>query len=369
MSEQSRYTYYINSILPGMAEYSFEDKERCISAHLAYMLDRLQSMFKWEGLPDTIPERSLELYLMINGNVCIAKDQEGELYAFTGGLGGPPDPYYMPTKYVVTNPALKLSKTYDIGTDCVVIPNDSMYIGMMPLLKRYATALAENELSINIGSINTRVIDIISAPDDRSKASAEKYLEDVRAGKLGVIGENAFLEGIRVTPSGSGGTRNSLTSLIELEQYLKGGWFQEIGLMASFNMKREALNSAESEIDNDSLLPLIDNMLDMRRKGADKINEMFGTDISVDFSSSWKDNIEEIEAVQEKLENEADIDEPQEAVTDEIPEDPEETEEPEEPEEPEETSIEEIKEDVEEIKGDIEEIKEELEVTESDQTE
>jgi hypothetical protein len=351
MSELSRYNLYIDSILPGMSEYDFVDKSKCRAAHVAYMLDRLQSMFRWEGLPDTIPQRILELYLMINGNVCFY-EHEGDLYVYTGGMGGEPDVYYMPTIYTIANPAQRLSVNAKIDEDCVVIPNDSLYIGMMPLCRRYAEALTENELSMNIGIINTRIIDYISAPDDRTKKAAEEFLAQVKNGNLGVIADNAFLDGIRVAPSGQTGARNSLTSLIETEQYLKGSWFQEIGLQASFNMKREALNSAESEIDNDSLLPLVDDMLKQRQLGAERVNAMFGTEISVTLASSWEDNAVELDAVLEKMENEAEAEEPEEDAAGETEEEsvgePEEESEEETEEEPEEDTEEEPEEDTEE---------------------
>ena len=53
-------------------------------------------------------------------------------------------------------------------------------------------------------------------------------------------------------------------------------------------MKREALNSAESALNDDILYPLIDEMLEERQKGVEKINKLYGTNISVELSSVWK---------------------------------------------------------------------------------
>lgn len=287
----NKYVYGLLGISP---EFDFAEKSSCIKQHIAYMLNRTQSMFKWDGLPDTIPERSLELFLQTNGNVCWYK-YENDLYVFTGGMGGEPDPYYMPTIYIIANPALKLSKSLKINEECIVMPNDSLYLGLLPMFTRYATGITENELSMQISMINSRIIDLISAPDDRTRESALKYLEDVKAGKLGVIAENAFLDGIKAQPYYNSSNGSGLTSLIEMEQYLKASWFNELGLNANYNMKRESLNTSESQMNNDALLPLVDDMLNCRKRAIDKINDMFGTNISVDLSSSWEDNAEEIE--------------------------------------------------------------------------
>lgn len=295
-----RFNEYLHDILPGCNPYDFADKDKCIQQHITYMLNRTQSMFRWNGLPPTIPERVLELFLQINGNVCFYEYDE-DLYIFVGGLGGEPNVYYMPTKYTIANPALKLSKTLDIDIDCVVVPNDSMYCGLIPLFSRYASAMTETELSIDIAIVNSRIVDLISAPDDRTKASAEKFLEDIRQGKQAVISENSFLDGIKAQPYGATGTHNTLTNLIEMMQYQKASWFNEMGLNANYNMKRESLNSAESQLNNDALLPLVDNMLEMRKIGAEKVNKMFGTNITVSLASSWEDNEIEIEESQESI--------------------------------------------------------------------
>lgn len=298
------YQHFIEKILPSCTPYDFKNKDLCVDTHILYMLNRLQSMFKWEGLPESIPQRSLELYLMIGGHCCFAK-WDDTLYVFQGGLGGEPDPYYMPTIYTVSNPALKMSNMFKIGIDCVVVPNDSMYAGLIPLCSRYATLLTENDLSIRIASINSRIPSLIGSPDDRTTKSAEKYLSDIEKGELGIIAENAFLDGIRTQPYGSTSNSNLLTNLIELEQYLRASWFNDLGLNANYNMKRESLNSSESQLNNDALLPLVDDMLNQRRIACEKINAMFGTNISVDLASSWEDNQEELDAEQDALETES----------------------------------------------------------------
>ena len=284
---------YIDALFAGCPDYDYTHKPACIRQHVMYMLNRTQSMFRWSGLPDSIPERSLELFLQTNGNVCFYK-YNGDLYVFTGGMGGEPDVYYMPTIYTIANPALKLSKSVHIGTECIVMPNDSLYMGLLPMYTRYAAGLTENELSMRLAIINARVVDLISAPDDRTQASAEKFISDMIDGKPGIIAENAFLDGIRAQPYGAA-ENHVLTDLIEMEQYLKASWYNDLGLNANYNMKRESLTTSESQMNNDALLPLVDDMLQCRQRAVDAVNSMYGTDISVDLASSWKDNQEQID--------------------------------------------------------------------------
>ena len=288
--------------------YNFKDKTKCIDNKISYMLARTQSMFTYTGLPDTLNSRIIELYLQVNGNLCITNiekdiiDKSGHpdltpgLYAFTGGLGGEYDIYYMPTIYAIANPYLNYSKNLKIDEECVVIPSDSMYYGLLPLFQKYATALTENELSMNIATIVLRLQAIISASDDNVKKSAEKYLKDITDGKLGIIADNEFLENsLKVTPYATTGAHTTIQNIIELEQYLRATWYNDLGLNSNYNMKRESINAGESQLNNDALLPLVDNMLKCRKDGFDKVNKKYGTNIQVELNSSWKFNADEIE--------------------------------------------------------------------------
>lgn len=300
------YSYYFDRF--GCKMYDFNDKELALRHYLVYMLNRTQKIFEYKNLPGTIPKRMLEFLLQVNGFACVTKVKD-KLYAFRGGLGGEPDPYYRPTLCVVANPALKFNETLKIDEDCVILRNDSFMYGLLPLFTRYASAMVENDISFRMASINTRIQAILSAPDDATEAAAEKYLKDVADGKLGAIQVNAFLDGITAIPMTT--SIRTFTDLIEYQQYLKASWYNEIGLNANYNMKREKLSTTESQMNNDALLPLVDDMLESRRVGLEKINAMFGTHISVEFASSWEKLIEEFQAemVSERSEGEVGTDE------------------------------------------------------------
>lgn len=273
-------------------KYDFKNKDKNIDEMLRYMLRRSTQMFKYNGLPDSIPKYILELYLQTNGNVCFYKHNE-KLYVFTGSMGGELNEYYLPTIYTIANPFLNLTKNLVIDKDCVVVANDSCYQGMLPQFKKYATGLVENELSMNIASINSRMISLISASDDRTLKSAESYIKHILDGDLSVISEDAFLDGIKVQPYAKV-TNDTFSKLIEYNQYLKASWFNDIGLNANYNMKREAINSNESQLNDDMLFPTVDDMLERRKEGIEKVNEMYGTNITVELNSSWRYNVDEI---------------------------------------------------------------------------
>ena len=274
------------------------DKSKVFENYCKYTFTRTQSMFTYEGLPDTIPVQWLESYLQRNGSCCIA-EHEGKLYALLGNAGGELDEYYQPTIYTVANPALNLSKSYKIGEDCVYCKNDYDAIGLVPLVSRYCGLMTENLLTVRISDINMRMMNLLSAPDDNTLQSTIQYLKDLEDGKLGVVGETPFFEGLKLQSKGVG-NGDYMIQFIELQQYLKGSMYNELGINANFNMKREALSGQEVALNDDALMPLIDDMLKQRRAMCDELNQMFGLNVSVDYGSTWHSNVVEKQLVSEE---------------------------------------------------------------------
>ena len=265
-----------------------KDKELMLNVFMRLMLARTQSMFVYSGLPDTIPQEYLERYLQIYGH-CIIAEHGNDLYAFNGDLCGLEDVYHNPTQYIVANVALDLTKTYDINQNCILCKNDSYLQGLSLILRKYGTLLIENELTLYTLIKNSRASLLISAPDDKTKQSCELFIDKLDRGEMSIIGESQFFDGIKVQPTMQG-SAGVVIQFIELQQYIKASCLNEIGLNANYNMKRESLNSAESALNDDYLIPLIDNMLYCRQTFIEGVNTMFGTHFSVELHSAWRTN-------------------------------------------------------------------------------
>lgn len=264
--------------------YDYLDKKKNIANYRMTSINKLLSMFKYHNLPDTLPQIELEKILM-KGFACVAKVNDN-LYAFTGGLGGELDMYYRPTICVVANPFLRLTKEFKIGEDCVIIRNDSNMQGMYPLVEKYAYLMNENDVSRVIATVNTRLQILLSAGDDRTRQSADDYMQRLFDGKLATIADNAFLESLNVHTVANS-QNQALNNLITHDQYLRACFLNDIGLSANTQLKKERLISSEIETNSESLYPIVDDMLENRRIGIQQVNDMFGTNIEVEFSSSW----------------------------------------------------------------------------------
>lgn len=266
-------------------QLQIKDKDTAVTSFIARALAQTQSMFVWAGLPDSIPAKELERMLQTGGDVFVTQ-VENTLYALQGGKGGETDAYGRPTLYTVANPALQLNKTYNIQADGVLIENDPNGDSLLPLLGKYAVLYTDGLISLNTASVLTRITMLISASDDKTRQSADEFLKKILDGDFSIIGENAFFKGVQMQTAP---TTNSvyITQLIELVQYYRASMYNDLGLNANYNMKRERLNLGEVSMNVDVLLPYVDGMLRERTEAAQRINEKYGTEITVKLGSSW----------------------------------------------------------------------------------
>ena len=301
--------------LPEYEESVVLDKAYSVRTYIDYMLNRTGKMFEYDGLPDTIPAYILEQYLQTYGVVAFSHTKtiypqdrlqagikEG-VFVFRGSLGAMQDIYYRPTEFILANPVIAQGKHLKIGVECEIMKNDTRAIGMMPMFVRYAQQMAENDISIRSAQINSRQRTVIICKTDAEKEAAIEYLNQLEAGELGMLAGDRFLEGVEVVAAGSAAP-NTVIQLIELQQYLKASWFNDIGLNTNFNMKREYLSAEEIAANTDVLLPFVDDMFDCRREAVERINRMFGLNIVVRKSSSWDNKARESEAEIENMEGE-----------------------------------------------------------------
>lgn len=287
-----------------------KNKLMLIDSYFKEMMNKTIEMFEYDGLPNTIPQRELELLLQIARFVIWAQDDESKnIFVFYGGLGGMPSEYYQPTQAIVSNPYLKFTKVLNLEEfnkkgNCVVGWNDKLHMGLYPLNMRYSSLLAESDLTLKYQLVNIRFMNILTADDDTTKESIKTMFENVEDGTgYGIIVTKQFMEqsslsSVELTSSSK---QAQLKDVLEVKQYLKGSWLNDLGLNANYNMKRESINESESDLNEDALLPLIDNMLNSRKEMVEKVNKMFGTNIKVKISSSWQKLRKEI-AMREKVE-------------------------------------------------------------------
>ena len=279
------------------------DRELLFLSHANTMFLRLLGMFEWKNLPETLKAETLEKNLLRFGFAIVTdvphkeEYKDGGIYCLPGNFTGPLDADLLPTQVTVTSTWLNYSKSgLELGKDAVMIRNDTLFIGASDIVARYSSQEADLDLTLRLQAVSMRVNHVLQANDDTAMEDAKNFLKNLEEGELGVVGGDALPEMLSFDSKDYGQhSGTTIKDTLEALQWLSAHEFIEFGLNDNYNMKREAINSTETDANSDTLLTLAEEMLKWRKKGAEELNRVYGLSVSVDYSETWKRVKEELD--------------------------------------------------------------------------
>lgn len=247
------------------------------------LFERAMRLFVWKGTDDIDPHE-IESILLLNGSTGVAK-HDGKLVSFFGQYAGKPTMYYdIYEDYTVYSPLY--SANLKVGDEVALIWNNSCRNSIYPLVHRYAVLLAHLEVSLIGTLINGRTGGSVPvASTDAAVQTLHNYRNSLCNGKVVPIQDPAFLtvDFKQVDMNGS----LDVKALMETRTDLLNSFYNDIGVKTNHEKKG---NMIEEEVAaNDSMLLLnLNDMLATRQKGCEAVNELFGTNWSVDVAEELK---------------------------------------------------------------------------------
>ena len=282
--------------------YDLRDKEKSLFDFFEQTLNKSLRMFTYVDLP--VPEIEFEKQLQENGYTVVFKYQD-KIYCNSGSLSGQEkSPYNQPTEAIITIPALNLSKTFNLETEAVLVKNDFLQVGLKPLILSKGTQIIENRLTMYLKNVLGRAPFTITANSDKSILSAQTFINKLTSGDLAVIAEDSFLKDVNVDSLTQTGQAN-MQDLINYQTYLYGQLYSELGLPGLTHEKQERMLTSEIESQQATIRPLVDNMLECRKKGIEQMNKLFNGNTQVELDSVWN-NIKEKQESESNSETETD---------------------------------------------------------------
>ena len=258
------------------------DKKQINKAVRDYLSATAMSMFRYEGLPDNVRPEDLERMLLENGEVIFTKwNDEFYIFQFTGA--GKQNYLGEWDSYQVNNPYVNCNHVFT-DKDAVRVRNTDNSVSLSGMLDMYSELLSESYITLNMSDVNARLSFLISAGDNATKASAELFLKQVYEGKQGIIGSQPLLESLSVNPLAE---HRDFQSVIQLNKFYYSDFFQKIGLTNLYNNVHDRISATETQFTATSIYPFVDNMKKNREAAIEKINKLFGLNVSVEFTSSW----------------------------------------------------------------------------------
>ena len=241
------------------------------------LFERVMRLFVWENTGDVKP-KEIEQRLLLAGHCGITKiKNENTLTAMFGSFHGV-------TKYLdewkfynVRCPIYSGNRT--IGKDVVVINNNSIRNPLYPLVHHYSILLAHTDVTLVDCLVNARDaggVPVVST--EKQKQSVAEYQGKIFNGQYGAVTDigNLGLQYIGADRKTSQGLQDII---ITREKILKS-FYSDIGVRSAFEKRS---NSVEAEVEADTSLLLLNlsDMIDSRKKGAEEVNKLFGTNWTV----------------------------------------------------------------------------------------
>lgn len=276
--------------------YNVADVKSGVKYWLAKLLNITLSIFEWKGLPESLPQREIELQLQMTGWCDVFRRRNGNnlVTTYTGLYNF--DEYYQPTRLTYAQPVLGSESDIKINdNENILIYNSSLEYNIMGIdvdrglksfILRYARLLADVESTFNIACINQRQIDYPVARDGKVAESLKSFFNGLILGKKNIITDNQIIEGFQSYPIQKNGNNETLISILESRDKILEQFYRDIGVKFR-NPKRAQLNTEEVESDEQVLLISLDDMLKYRQDGARRLNETFGTNITVKISDNF----------------------------------------------------------------------------------
>lgn len=278
--------------------YNVNDVKNGYNYWFARLLNITLSMFEYEGLPKSLPQREIELQLQLTGH-CVIFERNGKLITTYVGCYDF-DEYYQTTKGVYAQPILKSGNLTLNSFDNVRFYNSSLqdnimgvYVdnSLLTFLKRYARRLADIEATCNIYTVNNRATHLPIAKNDNVKSSVKRFFEQIALGFREVISDDRIIESFTDIPIAKLSTNEDITKWQEARDKVLEQFFRDIGVKFR-NPKKAQLNTEEVESDEQVLVISLDDMLKERQKGIEVLNDKFNLNVSVKINPKFDREIQ-----------------------------------------------------------------------------
>ena len=258
-----------------------KDEDTARNHYRRHLLNRLMSLFVWDGFAESVPTQYIEQILLLNG-VCGFIEHDGDIVPVTAWGAEAPDAFYRAKRFTYAQPVLG-SGTIDAGN---VIYNDNLspWFGFdcKDVIDKYADLLAMADISIKIAIKNSRLTHIIATDNESDVNNINRVLDGVSNGAMAtaIFSRTMIGDGVRLLPATNYGT-DFIRQLSETAEYLYNRFLSEFGVHANTVLKRERQLTDELEMQAERPAFNVWSMLQARLEGCERINKKFGTNISV----------------------------------------------------------------------------------------
>lgn len=261
---------------------------------MKYLLEKIISVYEFEGLPDEWDKAYFLYTLFCWGYVGVFNHKDYGVIAQHGTLNGR-GLYYQPTHFLCSNPLFNKSLNLKIGKECALIKLQPNYSGVLDIVSYYADLLALASESATSNLINTKLAYVFMAKDKASAESFKKMFDKIASNQLAVFADkklfdedgnpqwmmfNQNLKQTYIAPD----ILVDMTKIMDM-------FNSEIGIPNANTEKKERMLTDEVNANNVDTQAKASLWLECMQDGLDDVNAMYDKNITVKFRFDDKERL------------------------------------------------------------------------------
>ena len=286
-----RKTNFDESLLGNTATYG---------QYLRVLSELAVSMFEWQNVPDSIDVRYLEMQLFLTGVAVWFKDKELEnqpQLCLSCLPGGNFDVYGYPTRITAYSRYNGYTKTLS-NSDSVIIYNNFLRTPSVADSMIYAQRLYNLDRIIDVNA-NAQKTPILVRATEKQRLSLLNVYKEYDGNSPVIFGDNDL------DPTALRAVTTNAPFVADKIYDLKTQYWNEaltrLGISNINTQKKERMITDEVTRNQGGVVASRYSRLESRRTAAHKINQMFGTNITVEYRQDYQ--IPEVEDVNNSVNN------------------------------------------------------------------
>ncbi len=234
------------------------------------------NIFQWEGLPEYMPKWAIEHFLFEYGTALFFSDPEKGFLVLRGTGNGTKSVYGEDIAFQVNAYNYHTTRT---AMESVLIWNNNTKSPTEPIIRAFAARLASVE-RVTDTNMNAQKTPVLLVGEEKNILTLKNIYRKYEGNEPVIYGDKNYMNNQSIQAI------STLAPYIidKLDVHKQNLWNEALtflGIQNANTDKRERLITDEVNANNEHIKTNLDVMLNQRQQAAERINKMFGQNISV----------------------------------------------------------------------------------------